>query len=35
MLIAMQSWQYSGQELLTMLSEAGFTDIEMKPTFGY
>lgn len=25
----------SGRELSTMLTEAGFTDIEVKPTFGY
>jgi hypothetical protein len=37
--IIMLSWcegqQYSGRELSTMLSEAGFTDIEVKPTWGY
>jgi len=27
--------QYSGAELSAMLTEAGFTDIEVKPTFGY
>ena len=27
--------QYSGQEFAEMLAEAGFTDIEVKPTFGY
>ena len=27
--------QYSGRELSAMLTEAGFTDIEVKPTFGY
>jgi hypothetical protein len=27
--------QYSGPELTAMLTEAGFTDIEVKPTFGY
>jgi hypothetical protein len=27
--------QYSGREIGEMLSEAGFTDIEVKPTFGY
>jgi hypothetical protein len=27
--------QYSGRELSTMLKEAGFADIEVKPTFGY
>ncbi len=26
---------YSGQEFAEMLAEAGFTDIEVKPTFGY
>jgi len=27
--------QYSGRELSAMLSEAGFADIEVTPTFGY
>lgn len=27
--------QYSGSELSAMLTEAGFTDIQAKPTFGY
>jgi hypothetical protein len=27
--------QYSGRELSQMLTEAGFRDIEVKPTFGY
>jgi len=27
--------QYSGRELSALLTEAGFTDIEMKPTWGY
>lgn len=27
--------KYSGRELSTMLTEAGFTDIEVKPTWGY
>lgn len=27
--------QYSGRELSAMLEEAGFADIEVKPTFGY
>ena len=35
MLIAMQGQQYSGRELSAMLTEAGFTDIEVKPTFAY
>jgi hypothetical protein len=35
MLIAMQGQQYSGRELSAMLTEAGFTDIEVKPTWGY
>jgi hypothetical protein len=37
--IAMLLWtegqQYSGRELCGMLTEAGFTDIEVKPTIGY
>jgi hypothetical protein len=37
--IAMLLWtegeQYSGQELSAMLAEAGFRDIEVKPTWGY
>jgi hypothetical protein len=37
--IAMLLWtegeQYSGRELSAMLTEAGFTDIEVKPTWGY
>lgn len=37
--IAMLLWtegqQYSARELSTMLIETGFTDIEVKPTFGY
>ena len=35
MLVAMPGQQYSGPELSTMLTEAGFTEIEVKPTFGY
>jgi len=35
MLIGVQGQQYSGKEISAMLSEAGFTDIEVKPTFGY
>ena len=35
MLIEMQGQQYSGKEIAAMLAEAGFTDIEVKPTFGY
>jgi hypothetical protein len=27
--------QYSGQELATLLTEAGFADIQVRPTFGY
>ena len=27
--------QYSGQELSTMLTDAGFADIQVMPTFGY
>jgi O-methyltransferase domain/Dimerisation domain len=35
MLEAMPGQQYSGREITQMLQEAGFTNIEMKPTFGY
>jgi hypothetical protein len=27
--------QYSGRELSAMLEEAGFSDIDVMPTFGY
>jgi hypothetical protein len=37
--VAMLLWtegeQYSGRELSAMLAEAGFIDIEVKPTWGY
>src|SRR5262249_5931747 len=32
MLVAMQGQQYSGKEIAALLAEAGFTDIEVKPT---
>jgi trans-aconitate methyltransferase len=35
MLIEMQGQQYSGKEIAAMLTEAGFIDLEGKPTFGY
>jgi trans-aconitate methyltransferase len=35
MQIEMQGQQYSGKEISAMLAEAGFTDIEVKPTFAY
>jgi hypothetical protein len=35
MLVAMPGQQYSGRELRTMLTEAGFRQIEVKDTFGY
>jgi SAM-dependent methyltransferase len=35
MLLWTEGQQYSGAELAAMLTEAGFTDIEVKPTFGY
>jgi len=35
MFCASEGEQYSGRELSAMLTEAGFTDIEVKPTFGY
>jgi hypothetical protein len=35
MLLVMPGQQYSGNELSSMLKEAGFRQIEVKPTFGY
>jgi hypothetical protein len=35
MLVAMQGQQYSGREISGFLTEAGFREIEVKPTFGY
>ena len=35
MLLSCTGEQYSGRELSDMLLEAGFKDIEVKPTFGY
>ena len=35
MLVAMPGQQYSGKEISTMLGDAGFCDVEIKPTFGY
>jgi hypothetical protein len=35
MLLWTEGQQYSGSELTGMLKEAGFTDIEIKPTFSY
>jgi hypothetical protein len=35
MLLVTAGQQYSGPELTTMFAEAGFTDIVVKPTFGY
>jgi hypothetical protein len=35
MLLFTEGQQYSGAELVAMLREAGFTDIEVKPTWGY
>jgi hypothetical protein len=35
MLLGMPGQQYSGRELRSMLSEAGFRRVEVKPTFGY
>ena len=35
MLVAMPGQQYSGKEISAMLSEAGFREVEVKPTFGY
>jgi hypothetical protein len=35
MLMTTEGEQYSGPELVAMLASAGFTEIEVKPTFGY
>ena len=35
MLFATEGQQYSGQELAGMLADAGFSDIQVIPTFGY
>src|SRR5262245_2921245 len=35
MLLWTEGEQYSGQEIAAMLTEAGFIDVEVKPTFGY
>ena len=35
MLVAMPGQQYSGREITQMLQDAGFTNIEVKSTFGY
>jgi hypothetical protein len=35
MLPSTEGQQYTGPELATMLADAGFTDVEVRPTFGY
>lgn len=35
MLLWVEGEQYSGREISAMLSDAGFTDVEVKPTLGY
>ncbi|HJQ68669.1 MAG TPA: methyltransferase [Blastocatellia bacterium] len=35
MLLWTEGQQYSGRELRAMMAEAGFTDIEIKPAYGY
>jgi hypothetical protein len=35
MLLWTEGQQFSGREWSAMLAEAGFMDIEVKPTFGY
>ncbi len=35
MLLFVEGRQYSGHEVAAMLTEAGFIDVEVKPTFGY
>lgn len=35
MLLAVEGQQYTGRELTAMFAEVGFTDIDVKPTYGY
>jgi hypothetical protein len=35
MLVAMAGQQYSGKEIVAILRDAGFREVEVKPTFGY
>jgi hypothetical protein len=35
MLMYVGGQQYAGREISSMLRDAGFRDIEVKPTFGY
>jgi hypothetical protein len=35
MLLGTEGEEYSGRELSAMLTETGFTDVEVKPTWGY
>lgn len=35
LLMSIKGQQYSGHELSVMLTKAGFTDIEVKPSYGY
>ena len=35
MLAGMPGQQYSGREITQILQEVGFTNIEVRPTFGY
>lgn len=35
MQVVIEGQQYSAKELITMLQESGFIEIEVKPTFGY
>ena len=35
MLLWTEGEQYSGREISSMLREAGFKNIQVKPTFGY
>ena len=35
MLLSTEGEQYSGREISSMLREAGFKNIQVKPTFGY
>ena len=35
LLMMTEGQQFSGRELAAMLGKAGFTDVDVKPTFGY
>jgi hypothetical protein len=35
MQVVIEGQQYSGKELIAMLQESGFIEVEVKATFGY